>query len=163
MSRNDKFPKAVQLAAQHSERKTGIPACVSLAQWALESAYGKSLSGANNPFGIKGNAQNGKLCPTWEVVNGKSVRVKAYFRNFPSLEAAFDHHGAMLTNPLGYYRHSFDELARYKAARDPAARELASHAYIRAIAKPYATDPLYAEKLIGIVKTWKLHELNLAP
>lgn len=148
MTKDTVFPKDVQLAAQHSQRATGVPACCSLAQWALESAYGRTMSGRNNPFGIKGSKLNGTLCPTWEVVGGKTIQTHAYFRNFSSIDEAFAFHGRMLANPKGYYTHAIPHMHDWKA-------------YIKAIAHPYATDPFYADKLIGIVDRWHLYELNL--
>ena len=49
-----KIDRDVIEAAQASERKHGIPASVSLAQFALESAWGKKMPpDSHNPFGIK--------------------------------------------------------------------------------------------------------------
>ena len=42
--------------AQDVQAKYGVPASVTLAQYALESGYGKSTVGANNYFNIKGTA-----------------------------------------------------------------------------------------------------------
>ena len=152
-TRNDYFPKHVQLAAQTSERENGILACVTLAQWAHESGYGRYQLGANNPFGIKwppGSGLGFVVRRTWEVIRGKKVTVDARFAAFPTIEAAFRFHGRMLANPKGYYRHA---LPYRKAWRE----------YINAIAPVYATDPAYARLLISIVERWKLYELNLPP
>lgn len=140
------FPSAICLAAQHSQRSTGVPACVTLAQWALESNYGRALSGHNNPFGIKGTP--GTLCSTWEEVHGRPIRVMAYFKDFGSLEAAFEAHGRMLVRPDGYYTKALPFIKDWKA-------------YIQHIAPIYATDHAYADKLIGIVEQWSLQGFNL--
>lgn len=145
-TRDELFPKSICLAAQHSQRATGVPACVTLAQWALESDYGGALSGVNNPFGIKG--QPGRLCWTWEVINGRSMRVQDYFRNFGTPEEAFEYHGRMLVRPDGYYVHALPFLHDWKA-------------YIQHIAPIYATDPDYASKLITIVERFSLQGFNL--
>lgn len=145
------FPKSVQLAAQHSQRDTGISACVSLAQWALESAYGHAMSGKNNPFGIKAPSSVGAtLRRTWEVIRGRRVTVDAYFRNFQTVDEAFAYHGRMLARPDGYYRKALPIRDDWRG-------------YIKAIAPIYATDPAYAAKLIAIVERWRLFELNLKP
>lgn len=163
MNRDLKFPKVVQLAAQAEERATGIPACVSLAQWALESDYGRVMSGKNNPFGIK--AAKGTVRRTWEVITGRVVITSATFRDFASLADAFTFHGKMLTNPLGYYTRLRPILARYKASKDAGYRKAVALEVVRSLALPnkpaYATDPAYASKLISIIESWRLYELNL--
>ena len=49
-------PEVIRLA-QESEKKWGVPASVTLAQYALESGYGTSsvAKNANHYFGIKGS------------------------------------------------------------------------------------------------------------
>lgn len=149
------FPKELILAAQHSERATGTPACVALAQWAHESAWGKYMSGRNNPFGIKGNALNGRLVKTWEEVNGLNVTVTTYFRNFANMQAAFEYHGRMLANPLGYYASA---RKFYHAAKDGEASWVK---YVKTISPIYATDSAYAKKVSDIITRFHLYDYNL--
>ena len=53
-----------------------------LAQWALESGYGKTYSGKNNFFGIKGRpVSNQPANATWEVINGQEVNTTANFKD----------------------------------------------------------------------------------
>jgi hypothetical protein len=52
------------------------------AQWALESGWGKHVTGTHNYFGQKGA---GTVVRTSEVINGKTVQVNAEFLNFRSL------------------------------------------------------------------------------
>ena len=62
------------------------------AQWALESAWGKTPSGKNNYFGIKaagGEASTSK--PTWEVINGKKVNTSANFKDFDTPQGSVNH------------------------------------------------------------------------
>jgi len=48
------LPPDIIAAAQSSQQKWGIPASVTIAQWALESGWGKYMPpDSNNPFGIK--------------------------------------------------------------------------------------------------------------
>ena len=49
------------------------------AQWALESGYGRYVSGKNNFFGIKGT---GTIKTTWEDYGKGPVTIKASFKNF---------------------------------------------------------------------------------
>lgn len=161
-ARKAKFPALVIAAAQKCQRETGIPACATLAQWALESNYGKALSGLNNPFGIKWRRSmvyGYKVCKTWEWVAGRgNVVMDQRFVSFPSIEEAFRYKGKMMSTVPGYYA---DELREYKTHRD-------WRRYLRDIANTdddgpgYATDPNYAEKLINIIETYKLDGYNLA-
>ena len=126
-------------AAQASRRKWCVPASVTLAQFGLESGWGKKVTGTFNFFGIK--ARTGDqftLCPTHEVINGKSVSVNAPFKNFSSYEDAFDYHGQLLATHDAY-RH---------------AMSLADHpeAFANALTGVYATDPQYGAKLIEIMR-----------
>lgn len=45
--------------AQEVQKQYGVPVSVTLAQYALESGYGKSTVGKNNFFNIKGNGTGG--------------------------------------------------------------------------------------------------------
>ena len=77
----DPFPADVIAAARatHAEfYPRGPLASITLAQWAVESAYGKDASGAFNFFGIKATkaqiaAGQAKLKMTREVIGGKSI------------------------------------------------------------------------------------------
>lgn len=144
--RNILFPDAVRLQAQHAQKANGVPACVTLAQWALESDYGSANSGRNNPFGIKG--EPGRMCWTWEVVNGRSIHTQASFKDFATLEEAFAYHGHMLTRPDGYYTKALPFIHDWRA-------------YIHHIAGTYATDPDYADKLVHIIEASHLQDFDL--
>ena len=54
-----------------------MPASITVAQWAVESAWGAAMPpGSNNPFGIKALAsQDAVESPTNEVLDGKTVVV----------------------------------------------------------------------------------------
>lgn len=147
----DKFPKPVVLAAQHSERKTGCLACVTLAQWAQESGFGKFISGNHNYFGIKwtkGSRFPYRVCYTKEYVNGKYVTVEAKFVSYPDAEAAFDSHGKLLMNPKGPYRKAI-----------PFAKDWRK--FVELIGPTYATDPNYAKRLIELIEKYHLFDWNL--
>src|SRR5215475_11725970 len=70
-------PEDVIAAAQASHDKWKIPASVTLAQWALESGWGRKMPlGSNNPFGIK--AASGQAfveAITREHINGQGVTI----------------------------------------------------------------------------------------
>lgn len=145
-------PSDVVAAAQAAQRATGILASVTLGQWALESAWGAKATGTFNTFGIKAAAgQSGKLCATHEVVGGKSVAIKALFRNFDSVAEAFAAHAHVLCDP------------RFAAA---AAHKADVGAFVRAISLPnrpaYATDPDYADKLLELIRVERFARFDLA-
>lgn len=150
----DLFPDDIVLAAQSSERKTGCPACVTLAQWALESGYGKHLSGKNNPFGIKWSA-NWKdgytLCKTREFVRGEWITVTAKFKNFSTLEEAFSYHGRLLMSLKGPYNQAATDYLKNKDW----------FTFLSLVAPVYATDPKYFDKVLGIIRQWQLDKLNV--
>lgn len=105
------------------------------AQWALESGWGKHLSGKHNYFGLKGK---GTERSTTEYVDGKPVTVEAEFLDFDGLEECV----AYLVTRWYKDWQSYKGVNR-AANRDAAAREL--------VKQGYATDPAYAEKLIKLM------------
>lgn len=134
-------PTAEAIAAARASAKAfGIPASVSLAQWALESGWGQHLPpGSNNPFGIK--ARPGEpyvVVPTREVFKGKSTIVNAAFRKFASLSEAFEAHAKLLAT-AGVYAH-----ARF-ALPDP-------FRFADALTGTYATDPKYGDLLGSVIR-----------
>lgn len=85
-----KFSQEVINLAQQTETKYGVPASVTLAQYAVESGYGTSglATKANNYFGITGkNYSTGKYI----MMNGRS------WASYDSMAASFDDHGRLLT------------------------------------------------------------------
>jgi hypothetical protein len=142
------FPADVIAAAQASQKTWNIPAAITLAQWAIESGYGKSMpSGSNNPFGIK--AAEGEPfveASTREVIKGKDITIKAKFRKFTSLTEAFDLHGKLLATGKPYAH----------------ARTLISDpdAFADALTGVYATDPTYGTVLKRIMKAGNLYQYD---
>jgi hypothetical protein len=142
------FPHDIISAAQASQKAWKIPAAVTLAQWALESNWGKQMpSGSTNPFGIKAaHGQPYVEAETREVVNGKSVMIKAKFRKFASFTEAFDQHGRLLASASPYAH----------------ARTLTGNpdAFADALTGVYATDPNYGTLLKKIMKTYNLYQYD---
>jgi len=133
-------PDDVVKAAQDAQRATGVPASVSIGQWALESAWGARCTGRFNFFGVKAvGDQPHSLCWTHEVVGGKSVSVQQPFRDYASLDEAFSEHARLLTRP------------RYSAALAALAANFSLHDYVASIAPVYATDPHYADNLFNLI------------
>lgn len=136
---NSAATAAAWQAAVASEKKYGVPAAVTFAQWRLESANGTRVPyGSNNPFGIKAlPGQPSVTAPTTEYANGQRVSTTANFAKFASVADAFDAHARLLANS-----------PRYAAARNyknnPAA-------YANALTGVYATDPDYGNKLNALI------------
>lgn len=135
--------------AQASQRATGVPASVTIAQAILETAWGTSFLAreANNYFGIKAYGRGGTdgvvWIDTWEVENGENVTRKAPFRKYKTVaDSLLDH---------GWFFHENPRYARALEARgDP--REFAR----RIASAGYATDPAYASKLISLMERYGL-------
>ncbi|MGO6788702.1 glucosaminidase domain-containing protein [Rhizobium ruizarguesonis] len=144
----ERFSLEVIKAAQASQHRWGVPASVSLAQWALESAYGSRMpAGSNNPFGIKAIAgQPSVMALTTEVIGGRRVKVRAAFRVFDNMEQAFDLHGKLLGTGKPYAN------AR-KFLSDP-------DRFADALTGVYATDPQYGELLRSIMRKNGLYQFD---
>jgi flagellum-specific peptidoglycan hydrolase FlgJ len=144
-----KIPAAAIAAAQFAHGTTGTPASISLAQWVLESGWGQHMpEGSNNPFGVKAAGAQPYVWATTEEYDRATrqmVTIRAKFRAYPSLGAAFEEHAWLLAG------------AAYADAR----RKLPDAiAFARAISPPnrpaYATDPAYADKLVALIEAHNL-------
>lgn len=158
------FISAAVPGAQQSARETGVPASVTLAQAILETASGTIAAGANNYFGIKASAVTGApvgvydwgvygagcvLRKTGEVIGGKMVTTIGAFRAYQSLEASIRDHGArLLANDV--YKPAF------AYTDDP-------EKFARIIARHYATDPAYGDKVVGLMRSEKLQQYDVTP
>lgn len=82
---------------------------------------------------------------------GRYITITAKFISFPTLEIAFDYHGALIvsTNPKSPYH---DAQAALKLGWKP---------FLIAMARVYATDPHYADHLISLIQTNHLDQYNL--
>jgi hypothetical protein len=137
-------PANVADAAIASRVKWTVPASVTVAQWAVESAWGASMPpGSNNPFGIKAvGDQPGVESPTREVINGENITIRARFRMFDSLTQAFDEHGRLLATAAAY-KDAMKQVANPEAFAD-------------ALTGVYATDPNYGFTLRFVMEHYGL-------
>lgn len=147
---DERFNADVVLAAQATQRSLGIPASVTLAQWAVESAYGSRMPhGSNNPFGIKARPGDDSVVVwTKEEVNGKMVSVQAAFRVFRSLDEAFVKHAELLAFGRPY-------AAARKFVDDP-------DRFADALTGVYATDSSYGKMLKSIMRKNDLYRFDAA-
>ena len=144
------FIDSVALDAIETQRNTGVPASVTIAQAILESGWGKSSLAreANNFFGIKGTGPAGYVIkPTKEYVNGRWITVNAKFKAYHNPQESFEDHARLIANNRRYSK-AMENL------NDPKqfARELQRAGY--------ATDPNYANKLISIMDKYNLYQFD---
>ena len=150
------------------QKKTGILASVSLAQFILESGYGKSelAQNANNCFGMKkslsGNTWGNS---TWDGVSiytkktqeqnpdGSYETITADFRKYPCVEDSIADHSAYLLGAMNGSRKRYEGIAGmtdYKA--------------VAQLIKDggYATSLSYVQNLCGIIERWNLTQYDSA-
>ena len=149
-------------------KKSGILASVSLAQFILESGYGKSelAQNANNCFGMKkslsgntwsGSSWDGKSIYTKQTkeqnADGSYVTITADFRKYPCVEDSIADHSAYL---LGAKNGSSLRYAGLKGCTD----------YKKAVQiikdGGYATSHSYVSSLCGIIERWNLTRYDTA-
>ena len=142
-------------AAQESQRMTGVPSSVTLAQAILESDWGRSRLAreAKNLFGIKAHTRPGtagvyNVGSAWEVLGGAHVMTPESFKAYQTVADSIVDHARW-----------FHDQPRYAGALqvrdDP-------RAFVEAIAAAgYATDPRYAEKVLRIMDRFNLYAYDL--
>lgn len=133
-------PGEIILAAQAAERKWKIPASISLAQWAIESGWGKHMPpGSNNPFGMKARPSDPFVSVKTKEQDrhGREYTILAPFRKFPSLAVAFDEHAKLLAT-ANVYGHAREKLPDVFAFAD-------------ALTGVYATDRNYGKALAAVI------------
>ena len=147
--RNQKFYNQIKQRAL-ANGASPIEADLIAAQASQETGYGKYPSGSFNYFGQKGTGrENTSRMPTREVVNGRSVRVNANFKNYDSLDASIrDRMNKWSYKTKG--AESVEDAARRLqipgGARIPGSNEVSHGAY--------ATDPNYASSVASIARTY---------
>ena len=139
------FCKTTLPGAASAAVKYGINPIGMMAQSALETGWGTHAPG-NMYFGIKATNWNGvrQELYTTEYVNGEKVRVKQWFRAYPSAVESFEDYGKLISS-----------LSRYEKALQYSGYNQVNM-YLAAIAEGgYATDPNYVSKLTSIANTIK--------
>lgn len=149
------FPIDVIAAAQATHVEfypKGPLASITLAQWAVESAYGRSASGAFNYFGIKATkaqiaAGQATLKMTREVIDGRSIEEPQYFANYASVADGFRAHGALLADNAWY--------------RDFQVAPTATAEAEALVKDHYATAGNYATTLIAVIRDYDLTQYDI--
>jgi flagellum-specific peptidoglycan hydrolase FlgJ len=150
------FILEIAAGARESDRVTGVPASVTLAQAILESDWGRSKLAreAKNLFGIKAHGRAGNAgvydIQTWEVISGADVMVAATFKAYKGwADSIVDH---------GKWFHQQPRYSRALEVRDD------PRAFARAINDAgYATDPAYSAKLITLMDRYDLYQYDVQP
>ena len=149
------------------QKKTGVLASVSLAQFLLESGYGRSelAKNANNCFGMKKNL-SGNTWPgsTWD---GKSIYTKqtkeqntdgsyqtitADFRKYACVEDSIADHSAYLLGAKNGSNLRYKGLANEQDYRT-AAQIIKNGGY--------ATSLTYVDKLCNLIERWNLTRFDV--
>lgn len=159
--------KKVGVLFTADQKKSGILASVSLAQFILESGYGKSelAQNANNIFGMKcslsgntwsGSSWDGKSKYTKKTqeqhTDGSYETITADFRKYPCIEDSIADHSAYLLGAMNGKKIRYDGL---KGCTD----------YKKAVQiikdGGYATSLTYVERLISIIERWDLTQYDV--
>lgn len=138
------FVQQAYAAASRSSELSGMPALVTVAQAALESGWGQSRLSreANNYFGIKAHGNQDQVqMSTEEYEHGTTVATEAGFARYPSMLDCFQCRDRILLRG-----------AVYAGARQMRGDE---DGFIAEMAKHWATDPKYAEKLQAVLNEVK--------
>jgi N-acetylmuramoyl-L-alanine amidase len=140
--------------AQTLQVNSGVRASISLGQAILESDWGTSTlaSKYHNLFGVKADAdQAGKELDTQEYQDGKWVTVTARFRVYASDYASMREHAELLQHGTSWNAQQYQSVIN-AATYQEAAQALQSSGY--------ATDPTYADKLIRIIRQYRLYRYD---
>ena len=162
---NDQIVAKVGPLFTKDQEKTGVLACVSLAQFILESSYGKSelAQNANNCFGMKkslsGNTWSGSkwdgvsvyVKGTAEHTGTQYININAPFRKYACIEDSIEDHSAYL---IGARKGVDFRYAGLKGETD----------YKKAVQiikdGGYATSPTYVPNLCNLIERLDLTKYN---
>jgi flagellum-specific peptidoglycan hydrolase FlgJ len=129
-------------------RRFGIPASITLAQGLLESNAGDSplVRKTNNHFGIKCFS---KTCKRGHCANFTDDSHKDFFVRYDNAWSSYRAHSQFLKNTKRYAALFNLDPADYRA-------------WAQGLEKAgYATDPLYAEKLVALIENLGLNRYDL--
>ena len=149
------------------QKKSGILASVSLAQFILESGYGKSelAQNANNCFGMKkslsgntwsGSVWDGKSVYTKQTkeqnADGSYETITADFRKYACVEDSIADHSAYLLGAMNGSKKRYEGIAGMKDYKK----------VVQLIKEGgYATSLTYVEKLCSIIEKWNLTQYDV--
>jgi flagellum-specific peptidoglycan hydrolase FlgJ len=145
------FIDLIAPAARQCMVEWAIPASFTIAEAALESAWGASglADRACNLFGVKADSSwhGGVLVlPTKEYVNHEWITINAKWRKYPDWLACINDHALFFHD-----NHRYDDCFSCVDGEGWAKRVAAAG---------YATDPGYSDKLITIMRAHNLAALD---
>ncbi|WP_200821383.1 flagellar assembly peptidoglycan hydrolase FlgJ [Oceanicoccus sp. KOV_DT_Chl] len=144
---SEKFIEYLYPMAEKAAKKLGVEPEFLLAQAALETGWGKKVTGLGektsfNFFNIKADQRwqgSTVTVPTLEIKNGVAVKEIAAFRAYSSPEQSFNDYAEFISQSPRYQQ---------------ALQAENSEQYIQSLeAAGYATDPNYSEKIIRIINS----------
>lgn len=150
------FPDTVVHLAVMVQDSFQVPAEVTLAQWALESGYGRNGIGDHNYFGHHYIAVKGFMShPAFTVAYDRTIvdggtpwqhwkRIPVRYAKYRTMKECFMVHGEYLSTS-GYYKSAFHR------------RTL--RGFVHDLAEHYAEDPRYALKLDAIIERYNLSSI----
>tara|TARA_E500000081_G_scaffold106463_1_gene108163 strand:- start:4280 stop:7405 length:3126 start_codon:yes stop_codon:yes gene_type:complete len=125
------YSDVVSLSQQSGFKAPNVMA----AMWALETGYGKSMSGRNNLFNIKSSDGSGAVTTTKEYnSDGSSYTTSARWREYEAPSQSVDDFISFISSYAGV-----------SEAQTP--RELVTALH----SQGYATDPGYVDKVVGVM------------
>ncbi len=150
--RVERYLRQYKYLAVGLHQRTGIPVTVILAVAGLESQWGTSeiAVGGNNHFGIKNIDWAGPVyCKnTTEYFSTTgNVLTRACFRKYPLIADSYADFGRFLLTRDRYrscFRYPDWDYVGWAIGLQQGG---------------YATDPLYAEKLVGLIERYRLYEM----
>ena len=151
MKPQDIFIANIKDAAIASAAITKIPASFTIAEAALESAWGTSLLATNgkNLFGVKADSSwtgNTMSIRTREWFTGRWESVDALWRKYPDWAGSIaDHAKFLMTNKRYAPAFLTTNVADFTAAVHKAG---------------YATDPTYTQKIMSVIRSNHLEVLD---
>lgn len=136
----------VTKGAQEAQKKYGIPASLTLAQFMLETGGGQNFVG-NNLFGIKGTGTAGSTkALTWEQGPNGPYQTYSNFRTYKNIAESIDDHAKLLAEDPSYQK--LQQLVQ-QGNNNP-------DQFAEALQGIYATDPAYADKLKSLLREHNL-------
>ena len=145
--KNDYITRFSDIAIRE-KNQYNIPACISMAQAILESAWGESDHVLkNNHFGIKCHHWTGESFSAIDDDKDEDGNtIASCFRAYKTAEDSWRDHSVFLQQPR--YQSLFDFGLDYRAWA------------VGLQAATYATDPQYASTLIRIIEQYELYKLD---
>lgn len=152
------FKNELATYAQEKGKIYGIlPGFIMAVAW-LETGGGTSqlCTKANNLFSIKGEYNGNSITlPTSEFLNNTWVKVYAAFRSYPNFEGSVEDFCELMKNGVSWDRNKYNHAVIGVTDLEKVCINFSKTGYM--------TDPAYAGKLLGIIKSENLAVYDTLP